>query len=330
MNRVLHWSVAVCAVLCNYAVVCTAIQSSSADATLSIKEMPSEITHEATCGEWASWIPPRSFPSVVMQVVSKPYADVERNFIRLMEMNSNFTRQHLYLMCMDGGSVPMFASLGIRCVPLGTLHLHSHKDIWETRVRVLKCLVNEGYNVILSDADALWLGDPMEYINLVNSSSVITSRGSHPHGIGTEWGSTMCMGFAMFRATGIAMNTFQDAMERIVLETGDDQVAVNQAALHLGVAWDEDSDMRYEQSTGFGKGTIANLSGDDGKPFEITLLPHNKFVRLCTHTPLSNDTVVAHCLHAKTANAKTNWMQKLTLWSPDGMTPGPAKRAASP
>ena len=180
--------------------------------------------------------------------------------------------------------------------------------------------MKEGYDVILSDSDALWLGDPVEYIDLSSSSSsVIASRGGYPRNIGSEWGSTMCMGFAMFRATGAAMDTFQDAMERIVLETGDDRIAVNQAALELGIVWNADSDMRYGKSTGFGKGAITGLSGDDGESFEITLLPHNKFTRHCAGTPITNETVVAHCFHRKAASAKTSWMQQLDLWSPHGI-----------
>lgn len=109
----------------------------------------------------------------------------------------------------------------------------------------------------------------------------------------------------------------QDTMERIVLETGDDQVAVNQAALELGIVWDKSSDMRYRRSERFGKGTIANLSSADGESFEVVLLPHNTFTRQCLHTPVTNETMVAHCFHAKRAGAKTAWMQKLNLWSPD-------------
>ena len=288
-----------------------------------MEAVPREITKQATCGEWASWKPPRTDPAVVLQVVSEAYVDLEKNFIRLMELNSAFTRQHLFLMCLDDASVNIFSSLGIRCVPVGTLRFQSHKDVWKARVRVLSCLVTEGYNVIMSDSDALWLRDPMKYTGLpaVSGSSVIPSRGSFPHRLGSLWGSTICMGFIMFRATGAAMNTFQAAVERIVLETGDDQVAVNRAALELGVVWDKRSDMRYSSSTDFGKGTIADLSSNDVDSFDIILLPHNMFTRICRKTPVSNDTMVAHCIQKHDAASKLSWMQDLSLWSPDDISP---------
>ncbi|CAN0423453.1 unnamed protein product, partial [Laminaria digitata] len=217
---------------------------------------PSEIHKKnVTCGEWASWIPPRTSPAVVMQVVSEDY----------------------------------------------------------------------GYDVIMSDSDALWLGDPMDSITLpaVSASSIIASRGSFPYGLGELWGTTICMGFILFRATGASMDTFQDVMERIVLRTGDDQIAVNRAALGLGIAWDEGSDMRYENSTGIGKGTIAGLSGgEETGPFEVTLLPHNKFTRECAATPISKETTVAHCHYGKKERrVKEAWMRDANLWSPGFSSP---------
>lgn len=333
MKLALPWSVAICAALCTRATCEIPPEASPAGATpsatgavISVEAISSvardrtAITKRATCADWTSWVPPRTEPAVVMQVVSKGFVDVERNFIRLMELNSAFTRQNMYLTCLDSASVEMFASLGIRCVPLGALQMSSEHDIWRTRVRVVSCLVVAGYDVVMSDADALWLSDPMEYMNLPahRNSSVIASRGNFPHNLERLWGTTICMGFILFRATGAAMQIFQDRMERLVLMTGDDQISANRAALELGISWDADSDMRLEKSTGVGKGTIAKLSGDQG-PFEVILLPHNKFTRFCTSTPISSETVVAHCHSSKkqSLGRRVSWMLEKKLWSID-------------
>ena len=281
----------------------------------SVSAGPSSITKTATCSEWASWVPPRTDPAIVMQVVSENYVDLQRNFMRLMEYNSVFTRHHLYLMCMDDASVEIFAALGIRCVPLGALEFNTIHDVWRTRVRALSCLVMEGHDVIMSDSDALWLGDPMDYFSLpaVQSSSVVSSRGSLPGSLSSKWGATMCLGFIFFRATGPGMNKLQTAMETFVLRIGDDQIAANKAVSRLGVTWDEDSDMRLVESTGLGRGTIEKLRGDDG-PFVVTLLPHSAFTRHCDKTPISNETVVAHCHSRKFVSRRVSWMEEANLW----------------
>ena len=68
---------------------------------------------------------------------------MERNFIRLMELNSALSRQHLYLVCMDDESVEFFTgSMGIRCIPLSGFHLSSPQAIWTLRVRLVSCLVS--------------------------------------------------------------------------------------------------------------------------------------------------------------------------------------------
>lgn len=68
------------------------------------------------------------------------------------------------------------------------------------------------------------------------------------------------------------------------------QVSVNQAAQHLGIVWDKDSDMRYENSTDLGVGRMSSLPADDnGRPFSVALLPHRQvdvfFARTPTYLP---------------------------------------------
>lgn len=318
----------VCIMLCKLWESFGSTELSSAVTSPVLEEMssaltgPSPITNNSTCGEWASWVPPRTDPALVMQVVSEDYIDLERNFMRLMELNSVFTRHNMYLMCMDNASVDIFASLGIRCVPLSALPFNSIHDVWKTRVRALSCLVVEGYDVIMSDADALWLRDPMEYFDLpsVRSSSMVASRGSLPFSLSNRWGATLCLGFILFRAAGPIMDKIQRYIQHFVSRIADDQIAVNKAVGRVGVTWDKESDMRLVDSTGLGRGTIKRLRSDDG-PFVITLLPHSAFTRDCRSTPISNETVVAHCHSRKKVGRRVSWMHEANLWLMDNTNP---------
>lgn len=180
--------------------------------------------------------------------------------------------------------------------------------------------LESGQDVIMSDADALWLADPMQDFTAPHAvnSSIVASRGSFPHNLGERWGSTMCMGFILFRTTANeAMGEFLVEMKQLAIKHGDDQVAVNNAASQLGIKWDKQSgDMRYEESQGFGYGTIDSLTDDEGRPFTVTLLPHNTYTRQCLLTPLSEMTVVAHCLSKRSAGtgAKIDWIREAGLW----------------
>lgn len=180
-----------------------------------------------TCSELMAGVPPRVQPAVVLQLVSHGYWKMQRNFIRLMEANSVFTRHNLYLICLDPESAEALTGLGVRCMSLAASHNElDHHYLWKLRAHALSCLLQAGFDVIVSDSDALWLDDPMKTLSSpeVRASSLVASRGKYPFTLAGEWGSTMCMGFALFRATGTGMEKFQRAMQRIVVETGDDQV----------------------------------------------------------------------------------------------------------
>ena len=179
--------------------------------------------------------------------------------------------------------------------------------------------VKAGQDVIMSDADALWLRDPTDYFSLpgVIESNIVASRGSFPRIKDKRWGATMCMGFILFRSQArYPMSKFLTLMEERNDISGDDQKSINYAALELGIVWDnEGSDTRYRESTEIGVGTIDTLVDDRGRRFRVTLLPHSMFPRDCGASPFSNQTIVAHCyVAAKKGASKTKWMKDANLW----------------
>ncbi|CAN0231741.1 unnamed protein product, partial [Ectocarpus fasciculatus] len=77
--------------------------------------------------------------------------------------------------------------------------------IWELRVRAARCLLLAGYNVVVSDADAVWLNDPFKDMDRlgIGSSNIVAQRDLMPRDISEYWGVTLCFGFAFFRAGGM-------------------------------------------------------------------------------------------------------------------------------
>ncbi|CAB1114026.1 unnamed protein product [Ectocarpus sp. CCAP 1310/34] len=275
------------------------------------------ITKDSSCSDMLAWLPPRSSPAVVFQVVSEPYASLEANFISNMELHSTFSRENLYLVCLDEESVAIFDGLGIRCVRYGCLGCPmSRLDVWVLRVEATLCLLNAGQDVLMSDADAIWLRDPTnDFASDLNmDSNVVASRAVMPFPLYHKWGATVCMGFAFFRAGGSAMQAFMTVVGEIVNELGDDQKAVNEALDKLGVVWDPTSDMDFTNSTRPGTGVIENITAN-GDPLKVTLLPHNKYTRSCRRTPISNDTIVAHCVSSDKGEGMATWMKEAHLWN---------------
>lgn len=286
------------------------------------------------CDDLVSFLPPRTSPAIVMQVVNKKYIEYQTNFINVMEMNSQFTKDNLFLMCLDDESFSTFTSFGINCVNLENIteglsnEGEKRHKIWETRVEYVSCLVRAGHDVIMSDSDALWLRDPMEIFDSHMDSSIIASRGIFPPRAKREWGTAMCMGFIFFRSTGTVMNTFQKLMKHFVDEFHDDQIALNEAALEMGVVWNKGSDMKYEGSTGFATGIIdlknntslvsSFIEKDDdlSETMEVTLIPHDIATRWCIGVPISEKTVIAHCGWRGQDKSADMWMKEANVWFP--------------
>ncbi|CAM9898891.1 unnamed protein product, partial [Ascophyllum nodosum] len=248
----------------------------------------------------------------ILQVVTEEYIPFEKNFIALMESNSNFSRENIYLLCLDTKSEREIAQMGFGCVPVADTWEDNLGFVWKLRVRVLSCLVKAGHSVILSDNDALWLKDPMLDIDVpeVRGSSIVASRGSFPDSVGSVWGSTLCMGFIFFHADK-GVDIIVTNMERLVMKIGDDQEAINFTLNNLGIDWDTSSDMRYIFSTNYGKGIMSNLG--EGV-LKVTLLPHDQYTRRCDKVPIGSNTTVAHCLSGKHGLSKIGWMKRCKLW----------------
>ena len=177
----------------------TGLAASNLEVTLGDKS-PAP-TAESNCSDWMEWIPPRTEPGIIMQVVTKGYLLVQENFIALLEENSEFTRDNIFLMCLDRIAEREVAAMGIRCVPMFGQWDGGLSFVWKLRVKVLSCLVKAGHSVILTDSDALWLKDPELDFEMpeVRDSSIVSSRGSFPSNLGEIWGATLCMGFILFR-----------------------------------------------------------------------------------------------------------------------------------
>lgn len=267
---------------------------------------------DSSCKDFAALVPPRSDPAVVLQALSEDYLTIEKNFVYHMELHSSLTRHHLYVLCLDETSAEGIESaLGVHCVQVVQEDSWSRDRIWTLRVKVNRCLLLAGINVILSDADAIWLNDPIKDMDRlgVGSSNIVAQRDLRPRDLADVWGVTLCFGFVFFRAGGPTMPRLLDSITEISNKNHDDQKALNLALFFLGIEWDEEKDMRCQTSTGIGSGVIVEGS----ESFVVSLLPHSTYPSGVS--PVSrNTTVVAHCLSKEKGQGMSGWMQEVGAW----------------
>lgn len=282
--------------------------------TTSLEPPQARLSADSSCADIVALTPQRTDP-VVLQVLSKDYLTIENNFVYHMELHSSLTRNNLYVVCVDETSTEfMETDLRVRCVPYDHGGGWSRGHVWMLRVKVCRCLVLAGYNVLVSDADAVWLNDPIGDMNRlgIENSNIIGQRDTRPMDLAGYWGTTLCFGFLYFRAGGNIMTRLLDNTTTIAMKNYDDQKAFNFALFSLGIVWDDDSDMAVQSSKGVGSGVIT----DGDVRFEVSILPHSTYPRWCGHTPVVlNTTVVAHCLSSDAkGDPMSTWMRKVGAW----------------
>lgn len=62
---------------------------------------------------------------------------------------------------------------------------------------------NLGYDVLLTDIDALFVRDPTPLFNEFAGSQIIAQQGKHPKELYLSWNATLCTGMALFRTSPI-------------------------------------------------------------------------------------------------------------------------------
>ena len=265
-----------------------------------------------TCADAIRLIPPGVGSPVILQLFNKEYLKMEENFLLVLRQNAPQRLRSMYLVCFDGDSVArMDALFGLPCAHINGVT--NRRLLLATRVKMIRCLVQGGHDVLVSDNDALWLADPIPDLR-ATAGNMLFQRGTYPpeykepvHGL------TLCDGFALYRAGGQGMDKFLELIINALQDTKSDQVAHNQAAHLLGLTWDyneSNSDMRRFNSTAVGRGVLTALPDT----FTVILLPHNKYTRRCKETPITSETLIAHCFPR---GKRVAAMKRANLWLAD-------------
>lgn len=214
--------------------------------------------------------------------------------------------RHVEIVCMDPGVRPIMESLGHACssssfelsyprtsnsrgFELFRRRNPSREErmgsIWLKRVEIVAAYLDKGVDVVLSDADAIWLkGDSLfrDLSHFGGDNSLVVSRAWWPHELYTRWGATACMGFAYFRgADGFSAFFFRSMLEQLrspadrVQKIPDDQVAFNTQLSAMNISWP--ANLTVLGNTQADRGVILW----EGRLQGVVLLPHERYPRQC-------------------------------------------------
>ena len=182
--------------------------------------------------------------------------------------------------------------------------------LWVHRVEILLELMKQGYDVIHSDADAIWLKDPLPYLNALPQDMIFSQGTIWPPDVQEKWGFVLCCGFFMLRSNKKTLHFMQDLLKR-VKEDKDDQVSCNRLLLEMNTIWDEPIhsytiDFRDKQFVC----TPTVRNGACGK-LTLGLLPHNKFQRIFEE---ADDVYVKHLISEKNSEDILDVLKNHGCW----------------
>ena len=221
------------------------------------------------------------------------------------------TTKPLYFVCLDKQTEFMLNAFGLRCAHI--VHtMSSHHKLWLYRVRITKHLLEQGYDVLMSDADAVWLRNPFLLLQEFEDSDIIGQRASFPEPVAKILGATLCMGFVYVRstiATKLLWNDLANSLMRSKIAP-DDQKSLNYLLKDKGLRFPKP--LQYVGTTNSDTGSLNYKMYN----MKITLLPHESIRRICdniTNFMILNSTIV-HCLLRKKKDYKIYGQKRYGVW----------------
>ena len=188
-------------------------------------------------------------------------------------------------------------------------------ELWAHRIMILREMLSAGEAIIHSDADAIWLRNPMAEIEACKADMVFSQGTVWPPDVSARHGLVLCCGLFFLRPTP-QVETFLDAVSVRMGTDRDDQTAINRVVASWIDGWQ--IEIPYEIACGKGYFTASrqpiHARGGDSPIAEtgLAILPHHAFPRIVDK--LTDDMFVVHPFSGKTLADKRRVLGSLGLW----------------
>lgn len=226
---------------------------------------------------------------IILVFADCEYANVLKNWIAYFKQH---VINNLLVIALDKVTENALEQQGINTVWLPWDR--STDSLWLTRTKLIKYLLHGGFDVVHSDADAVWLKNPVPFLNQINCDMAFSQGTSWPVDVFMTSGVVLCCGFYLIRANRRSLD-FITQWLRAMEHDPDDQRVLNRLLLEGGLRWTEAEDYRLPCSLGKFKCYLDVQVTSINSGLTVGLLPHRDFQRVIEpETPF-----VAHLLSEK-------------------------------
>lgn len=169
------------------------------------------------------------------------------------------------------------------------------RKLWIHRVDVILELMEDGYDVIHSDADAVWLKDPQPFLTVLSHDMFFSQGTVWPQDVYEKWNFVLCCGFFYMRSNQKTLKFIKELAARVRVDK-DDQVSCNRMLHEKGITWEESAD-KYELIFRDKPFICSNdIKNGEVQGLKIALLPHAKFQRIYEK---SDEVYIRHLISEK-------------------------------
>lgn len=158
---------------------------------------------------------------------------------------------NLDIICLDSRTSEQISKLGLKCSEKSFRLRYSFTaknklgKIWLSRVETITDYLTSGYDVVLSDSDALFMTNEMftDFSGYGKTSELVSSRAWWPWPQFRKWGATLCMGFTYWKVGRFSIELFTSIRHELQLQADinsgspDDQIAVNNILDQWNISW---------------------------------------------------------------------------------------------
>lgn len=234
------------------------------------------------------------------------YVPIAQNWLAAMRRIGLET--NVLLVTLDAESERAFERTDIERLfrPLLTEKL---EDLWIHRIRVLAGLLADGHDIVHSDADAVWLSNPLGDLLSPDYDLVFSQGTIWPPDVHERRGLVLCCGLFSVRASARTLSLFDELARRVTIER-DDQIAINRLLDEKLGEWKiaRPRFLRFGDKNFVTSDEVINSS--DGA-LKVGVLPFHRYPRIISSI---DGVIVAHPLSGKTCAETQEKLAECGLW----------------
>ncbi|MDO6567906.1 putative nucleotide-diphospho-sugar transferase [Alteromonas sp. 1_MG-2023] len=247
----------------------------------------------------------------IVTFCNKSYVPVLKNW--LLALDKIGLKQHALVITLDNETHDAIDFCDTLHRPIA-VEGKNFSGLWQHRLEILDELLQSYDEIIHSDADAVWLRNPLPMISSLNSNITFTQGTVWPHDVHTLHGVVLCCGLFYLNNSSEARHFLKQVRKRVENDN-DDQISVNREVASRINGWQikEPLQIPFRETTfTTSKEVMRSIAKSESDDLNICVLPHHLFPRLVE--TISDDVYIAHPLSGKTLDEKAQCLSELGIW----------------